>query len=352
MRAGVRQAGVADVDAASAVLADAFADYPWTQWTVESHRHAERVKGLQRLSMDRIALPYGEVWVACDDGDNVMSVAVWMLPDSAVPASVLNEVGAAQATLEGTRHEASVKAEACVAALRPTTPHYYLGAVGTRPDHQREGLGTAVLTPILDRADRENEPVFLETSTAENGRFYAGLGFVTISETDIPDGGPHVWAMMRDRRSTRHNRRLASRNRYPCAGVTCKSGKVSNEELISAAEAALNPHVVGDRLFGDVASTLVTDSGTQYSGVCIDTGSGTGFCAEHSAIAAMVTAGEYRIAQIVAVWRDNEGILHVVPPCGRCREFIRQIDPANLDTEVVLGPESSAKLRELLPFHG
>ena len=35
MPAGVRRAGRADVDAASAVLADTFADYPWTQWTVE-----------------------------------------------------------------------------------------------------------------------------------------------------------------------------------------------------------------------------------------------------------------------------------------------------------------------------
>ena len=67
----------------------AFADYPWTQWTVESYRHSERVEGLQRLSMDRIALPYGEIWVACDDDDDVISVAVWMLPNSAVPASVL-----------------------------------------------------------------------------------------------------------------------------------------------------------------------------------------------------------------------------------------------------------------------
>jgi len=86
-----------------------------------------------------------------------------------------------------------------------------------------------------------------------------------------------------------------------------------------------------------------------FSGVCIDTGSGTGFCAEHAAIAAMVTAAEYKITKIVAVWRDHNGVLHVVPPCGRCREFIRQIDPANLDTEVVLGPSSSARLRDLLP---
>jgi cytidine deaminase len=123
----------------------------------------------------------------------------------------------------------------------------------------------------------------------------------------------------------------------------------SNEELIDSAQAVLNPHVVGDRLFGDVASTLVTDRGNRYSGVCIDTASGTGFCAEHSAVAAMVTAGEYRIARIVAVWRYEAGALHVLPPCGRCREFIRQVDPANLDTEVVLGRQRSARLRDLLP---
>jgi cytidine deaminase len=125
----------------------------------------------------------------------------------------------------------------------------------------------------------------------------------------------------------------------------------SNEELIDAAQAVLKPHAVEVRLFGDVASTLVTDRGTPYSGVCIDTASGTGFCAEHSAIAAMVTAGEYRIAKIVAVWRDEEGALHVLAPCGRCREFIQQIDPANIDTEVVLSRDRSARLGELLPFN-
>jgi len=125
----------------------------------------------------------------------------------------------------------------------------------------------------------------------------------------------------------------------------------SSEELIQAARDALNPHIVGDRLFGNVAAALVTTIGNRYLGVCIDTASGTGFCAEHSAIAAMVTAGEYQIARIVAVWRDEQGALHVVPPCGRCREFIHQIHDANIDTEVVLGRDSSARLRELLPLN-
>lgn len=123
-----------------------------------------------------------------------------------------------------------------------------------------------------------------------------------------------------------------------------------DEELISAAVALLRPYRAGDRLFGDVASSLVTADGNRYGGVCIDTASGTGFCAEASAIAAMVTAGEYRIARIVAVWRNDDGVLHVLPPCGRCREFIRQMHPSNLETTVILG-HRSASLRELLPAH-
>lgn len=122
----------------------------------------------------------------------------------------------------------------------------------------------------------------------------------------------------------------------------------SDAELVDHAAGLLNPRRVGDRLFGDVAAVLVTPAGNQFGGVCIDTPSGTGFCAEHAAIAAMVTAGEYRISKIVAVWRDKGGTLYVLPPCGRCREFIRQIDASNLDAQVLLGRDSRAALRELI----
>jgi cytidine deaminase len=125
----------------------------------------------------------------------------------------------------------------------------------------------------------------------------------------------------------------------------------STDDLIAAAEAGLNPHLSGDRLFGDVAAALDTADGNRYLGVCIDTGSGTGFCAEHSAIAAMVTAGEYRVARIVAVWRGDDGRLYVLPPCGRCREFIRQIDDRNIGTEIVLGRDRVVPLSALLPAH-
>ena len=126
--------------------------------------------------------------------------------------------------------------------------------------------------------------------------------------------------------------------------------ETTNEELIERARSVVNPRRIGDCLVGDVGSASVTDKGNVYVGVCIDTGSGMGFCAEHSAIAAMVTAGEYRIRKIVAVWIDGEKT-YVLSPCGRCREFIRQIDESNLETEVVLATDRAMKLAELLPQH-
>jgi hypothetical protein len=67
---------------------------------------------------------------------------------------------------------------------------------------------------------------------------------------------------------------------------------ISHDALIDSAQAVLSPHAVpgygpATRRMGHVASSLVTDAGNVYSGVCIDSGSGTGFCAEHAAIAAM-----------------------------------------------------------------
>jgi cytidine deaminase len=124
---------------------------------------------------------------------------------------------------------------------------------------------------------------------------------------------------------------------------------MTNEELINKAKSVVKPYKVGDGLIGDVGCALVTDRGNVYLGVCIDIGSGIGFCAEHSAIAAMVTAGEYRIKKIVAVWQDGEDT-YILSPCGRCREFIHQIDEGNMETEVILDHDMVVQLPELLPY--
>jgi len=123
--------------------------------------------------------------------------------------------------------------------------------------------------------------------------------------------------------------------------------EITNLQLIERAMTVLRPrNLAYENTAGGVACALLTSDGNLYFGVSIEIGSGIGFCAEHSAIAAMITAGESRIAKIVAVSSDGK----VLPPCGRCREFMFQIDTANLrSTVVVLGPGRVAKLEALLP---
>jgi cytidine deaminase len=122
---------------------------------------------------------------------------------------------------------------------------------------------------------------------------------------------------------------------------------LTNHELIEKAKTVLNPRelYLGNRA-GDVAYALLSSKGNLYLGVSLDIGSGIGFCAEHTAIAAMLTAGESAIARVVAISGDGK----VLPPCGRCRELMYEIDESNLmSTDVILDEGSMVKLKELLP---
>lgn len=123
--------------------------------------------------------------------------------------------------------------------------------------------------------------------------------------------------------------------------------QISDEELIRRAKSVCKPRETKSRSrIGEVGCALITDKGHVYVGVSIHVGSGMGFYAEHSAIAAMATQGEHVIKKIVAVAEDGKPI----PPCGRCREFMREIHEENSKAEVIIGKNKSVKLKELLPF--
>jgi GNAT superfamily N-acetyltransferase len=83
-----------------------------------------------------------------------------------------------------------------VAAVSSAEPHWYLGVLATDPRRQREGLATAVLAPILNEADRIGLGCCLETSTADNRRFYERRGFTHETEILLP-GGPPTWWLRR-----------------------------------------------------------------------------------------------------------------------------------------------------------
>lgn len=98
---------------------------------------------------------------------------------------------------------------------------------------------------------------------------------------------------------------------------------------------------------GYVGAALITDRGNLYTGINVSVYCGIGFCAEHSAVAEMIKHGETRIRKIVAATAQGA----VLPPCGRCRELLYQVDEANLDTAVIMSGGETQALRELLPHN-
>lgn len=119
------------------------------------------------------------------------------------------------------------------------------------------------------------------------------------------------------------------------------------EPLLRAAKGAAVNFSAGESVhIGGVGAALLTEDGRVFTGACIDCGSGMGFCAEHAAVAEMVKCRVTRIVAAVAVDADGR----VLSPCGRCREFMRQINERNLDALVMVNAELVVTLRELLPY--
>lgn len=98
---------------------------------------------------------------------------------------------------------------------------------------------------------------------------------------------------------------------------------------------------------GGVAAAILTKNGNIYVGVCIDTCSSLGMCAERNAIANMITNGESQIDKVVAIMPNGK----VGSPCGTCREYMMQLDKDSGEIEILLDleTEKTVKLKELVP---
>jgi cytidine deaminase len=117
--------------------------------------------------------------------------------------------------------------------------------------------------------------------------------------------------------------------------------------LIEAAQGVYGEFALGEHFSaGSCAAAVMGERGGIHTGICIDLACGIGFCAEHAAIAEMLKTRETRILAAVAVASES-----IVPPCGRCRELMLQIDPRNMDTQVILARDRVVPLRDLLPHY-
>ena len=90
-------------------------------------------------------------------------------------------------------------------------------------------------------------------------------------------------------------------------------------------------------LAGSVSAAILSGSGKIYTGVCIDTCSTLGICAERNAIFNMITNGEHQIKKVLTLIQDDDKLIEGGAPCGACRELMVQLMPEKYkDIQIML----------------
>ena len=191
-----RCSGARDVPAVAATVAAAFFDDPVTQWLLpDAHRRRQLVQPMFELYV----APYvhnGEVYLTADG----VGAAVWLAPGGQLFADGEDEpFGEALAGLVGPDIDRFAELAEIFDRHHPTEPLYYCQFLATLPARQGRGIGSALLSDVLARADQEAMPAYHEATTPRNRALYERHGYVTQGKFTLPDGPP-LWRMWRDPR--------------------------------------------------------------------------------------------------------------------------------------------------------
>jgi ribosomal protein S18 acetylase RimI-like enzyme len=193
----VRRIAPEDAEDVSWALARAFHDDPVMEWLYpDDAKRVERSRGFFGLRLQQL-LSDGEVYTtpALEGG------ALWAVPGK-WKLSLLQTLKllAVMAPALGRRGPRALRGLERVESRHPKSPdHYYLAVLGTEPERQGNGIGSALMQPVLADCDEHGIGAYLESSKERNIAFYARHGFKVTEEIRMPKG-PLVWGMWRDPR--------------------------------------------------------------------------------------------------------------------------------------------------------
>ncbi len=189
------RATTADLPAVAGVLARAFHDDPVFAWSIpDPDRRRARLPAVFNAFAE-LYLPHEETYLTTDGAGAALWAPANVDPFDGEPGETFGERIAELLDEE--------EAQRCLAVgelfsrHHPAQPWMYLQLIGVEPDHQRRGLGSQLLAPVLARCDATGTPAYLEAATVDNRRLYQRHGFGTIDEIALPDDGPAVWLMWR-----------------------------------------------------------------------------------------------------------------------------------------------------------
>ncbi|GAA1515319.1 GNAT family N-acetyltransferase [Streptomyces albidochromogenes] len=190
----IRQAGESDREALVRLLDTAFMDDPVSSWVFPDRTHRARVHGTFLGVFLDVALRDG--WV--DMTQDGSATALWLHVPAGPPQGEDDTPALMRQTADPDNERAELIGRLTGEVHPHDRAHAYLLLIAVSPERQGEGLGTALIQPVLDRCDRDGVPAYLEASSERSSTLYERLGFAFTGRTvDLPDG-PHMWPMWRE----------------------------------------------------------------------------------------------------------------------------------------------------------
>jgi ribosomal protein S18 acetylase RimI-like enzyme len=195
----VRRATSEDIPQLAAVLARAFARDPYFAWLAgDAPERNQRMRDAWHSILRFASAGLRETWT--DDGRR--GAAIWIppgMPSSSLLDSFRLFPTYTRLTGWGRMRQASAAVELLERRRKAhlPEPHYYLSALGVDPDLQGRGIGSALLEPVVRRADDSGTPAYLETATARNVLLYERHGFAVVEELLLPGTDVRGWLMLR-----------------------------------------------------------------------------------------------------------------------------------------------------------
>jgi GNAT superfamily N-acetyltransferase len=191
------------IEAGGRALAVAFHDDPLQTYVLPDAEERVRLSPAHFTAIVRYGNLFGEVYTTAGTPEGV---AVWLPPGaSEVTPDRAVEAGLDQLpTLVGA--EPMARFDQVLGFLEPfhrkdvPAEHWYVMVVGVVPARQGQGVGSALLRPIIERANADGLPCYLETAQPRNVPFYRKIGFEVIVETVEPVSRMRLWTFRRDPR--------------------------------------------------------------------------------------------------------------------------------------------------------
>ena len=187
------------VKKAGKLLGRAFQDDPVGSYHIPDPARRARLSHYKYEMVVRLGLSHGEVYIT---SDKMEGLAVWLPSDISVSWLRMIEMGAwvlpfkfdigfIKRMIKTNRHSNIMHHR-----FAPF-PHMYLGILGVEPEHQGNGYASNLLTPMLERLDRQQLPCYLDTEKEANVTLYEHFGFKVVDVSTHPGTDLKFWAMLR-----------------------------------------------------------------------------------------------------------------------------------------------------------